>query len=594
LREEIQLPPQLPKISFARLPSPPQQGTIQFFDGHFPALPAGTYGIHVEHTMNGPPGTPPTFKSPKQTFIVESPEFFIDTGIVQSVYPPMGGSDTYGRQLSFLILSDSSLPWERSLVPGTESSVENPTPWMALLIFAEGEIHLQPDSNNPVATGKVSDLLAASTTILKPDLPNGWVSADLLASQCQTITIPGAAFNALMPSTDDLRFLAHCRAVNTLDEGELLVSAILGNRLAVPNTKLPQRYFAHLISLEGFAKYLAPNGTPIPTKPDSTELMDVQLVSLFNWTFVSQPESNLGFEELMKGLIESEHSNDSSATAGSLKLPLPKGASLPPHARSRIEDGYAPLQFISGSGDDSFAWYRGPLSAVVPQALPSVGNPPVPVSQADSADELMIYLAEQGLFDLSYAAAWNLGRGVALADANFAQNVSKYRKAANASVSMMAQRMAMTHLAEETDARNLLARDASRRAFTGLMADGLGRQWTAALGRAREGPAPAPETVQRVRRSRHRLAVHPRHVLSQASFAQAVSEDAGQIIQTVAEWLANLSPPLSGTVLLPSPGSANAPGGVDTVLLHRFELDRGSDRRCAEHRHSQLTRRLGS
>src|SRR6185295_16105745 len=90
---------------------------------------------------------------------------------------------------------------------------------------------------------------------------------------------------------------------------------------------------------------------------------------------------------------------------------------------SRLQDGYVPVSFMTESGDETFAWYRGPFTATVPQPLPAVGNPAVPVAQATSADALWIYLAEQGLFDLSYAAAWNVGRALALADAAFAEAV---------------------------------------------------------------------------------------------------------------------------------------------------------------------------
>jgi hypothetical protein len=554
------VPAQLPKISLASLPSPPQSGSIQFFDGYFPALSAGNYGINVKHTMSGQPGTPPPFELPQQTFLVQAPEFFIDTTIVQTFYPPSGGSDTYGQQLPFLIMTDPSLPWERGLIPGKASSPLNPASWMALLIFAEGEIYLQPNSSDPVATGTVADFLASSQTVLKPQLPSGWVSEELLASECRTITIPGAAFSALVPSKLDLPLLAHCRGVNTLDEGERLLSVILCNRLAVPNSTVnpaaPLRYYAHLVSLEGFANYMPPNPRPIPNKPGSTELMDVQLASLFNWTFVSQPQTGLGFEELIAGLIQSEQAEGPEvAQKGALSLPVPAGASLPPEVQSRLENGYVPLEFVSGSGDDTFAWYRGPFSAVVPQALPSTGNPPVPVSDATSADELMIYLAEQGLFDLSYAAAWNLGRALALADPNFAQNVSKYRVAARGAVNLLSQRMTMRHLAGVTDARKLLATDASRRTFSRSMGEGLGRQWTEALRGAREGSPPVPETVQRLRKPRFRSVSRPEHLLGQPSVAGAVAENLNDVIDSIAKWLANLSLvfPVPFSYLVPDP-----------------------------------------
>lgn len=551
----------LPKIALVTLPSPLPPGSIQFFDGYFPALTANTYYINVEHKLSNTPGTPPSYQTPQQSFIVQAPEFSIDTTIVQSFYPPAGGSDIYGQQLPFIVLTDPALPWERSLIPGQDQpSPINPTAWMALLIFAEGEIYLQPDSNNPVATMQVSQFLAPDQNILKPQLPNNWVAADVLASQCQTITVTGAAFNAVAPTATDLPYLAHCRGVNTLDEGELLLSVLLSNRLAVADSRVnpaaPLRYYAHLVSLEGYGAYIGPNGQPIPNKPNSTDLMDVQLVSLFNWTFVSQPQSELGFKELISGLIQSEITESTQPNErGALNLPVQANSNLPQQVADRLRDGYVALEFVSGSGDNSFAWYRGPFSAAVPQTLPGVGDPPTPPAQANTADELMIYLAGEGLFDLSYAAAWNIGRALALADANFAQNVTRYRQAANSAVTMLSQRMSMPHLAGESDTASLLTRDASRRGFTRMMGEGLGQQWTAALAGARQSSPPASHTVQRLAKSQRRSVIHPQHVLAQPGVAEAISENLSEVINSVASWLANLSLlyPVPFSYLVPDP-----------------------------------------
>src|SRR5262249_60832632 len=67
-----------------------------------------------------------------------------------------------------------------------------------------------------------------------------------------------------------------------------------------------RRYFAHLVSLAGFADYLGPNPRPIPRKPGTSDLMDVQMVSLCEWTFASMPQSSQSFAALMKNLIASE------------------------------------------------------------------------------------------------------------------------------------------------------------------------------------------------------------------------------------------------------------------------------------------------
>jgi hypothetical protein len=346
-----------------------------------------------------------------------------------------------------------------------------------------------------------------------------------------------------------LPFLAHCRAISSAHEDQVLMSALISNRLPVASSG-PTRYYAHLVSLEGFALYLGPNATSIPTKPNSQELMDVQLCSLYNWSFLSMPETLLSFKQLVAGLIASE-----GATAGTLALPVPQPNQLPAAAVERLKDGYAPLQFISGSGDETLAWYRGPFSPVVPQPLPPVGNPPGPVAQATTADELMIYLARQGLFDLSYAAAWNIGRNLALADSHFAQTINGYISAAKNSAATLAQRMAMSHFSQVRDPRVLLARDATRKHFAHLMGAGLGRQWTEALAGARRGDLPQPSILRpRPMLVRKNLG-HARRLAPRAELTAAIEEQLAESTGTVAQWLANLALfyPVPFSHLVPDP-----------------------------------------
>lgn len=546
---------QTPNFALASLPTPPPPGSIQFFDGYFPALDAGNYKIQLQHQMSGSSEVPGTFSIPDQLFSVVAPEFFIDPSIIQTIYPPQGGSDQYSSYLPFLVMTDPSLPWERSLVPGAAASNSgDPTPWMALVIFAESEIVFPASSTsaNPVTSGTVTDLLASSATVLKPDIPTDLIQPDLLSATCQSITIPGAVFNAVMPDTLELSYMAHCRGVNTTNEGEQLLSVMLCNRMPVVSSTnpAPVRYYANLVSLEGFAAYLGPNATPIPQKPSSDDLCDVQLVSLYSWSFVSQPDSGQSFEALVSGLIQSE-----TATGGALSLPFSSSANLPPVVTGRLSEGYVPLTFIAGSGDESFAWYRGPFSAKPPQPLPLIGNPGVPVIQAGSADALMIYLAEQGLFDLSYSSAWNIGRNLALADQGFVQNITTYRQASTELLNSLTQRMSMSHFSGETDPKSLLANNASRKQFSRMVGGGLGQHWTNALAAVKKTAAPAPLNVQRMKKSRSRLSLHPSEVLAMPGVPEAIAGNLGDNVTAITQWLKNLSllEPVPFSYMVPNP-----------------------------------------
>jgi hypothetical protein len=190
--------------------------------------------------------------------------------------------------------------------------------------------------------------------------------------------VTGAAFTAVLPLTTELPLVAHGQADQTTAP-PTLVSVVIANRLAVAPTG-PVRYHAHLVSLEGLAGFLGPNATPLPTQPGSDALVDVQLVSLFGWTFTSTPAAGLDFAQLAAGLVSSE------VATPVLALPVPSDADLPAEVAARLSQGFVPMAAVIGDGDRSYAWYRGPLTAAVPQPVAAVGTPPVPVAQATSAD----------------------------------------------------------------------------------------------------------------------------------------------------------------------------------------------------------------
>jgi hypothetical protein len=472
----------LPRLAFARLTAPPPADTLAFFDGYFSPLGPDTYTITVTHAVDNDQATP---VSVTQQVTITAPEFSIDAGLISSVYPPIGAVGAYGDDLPYVVVADPALPWERSVTPGqAPSPASAPLPWLALAVFADDEVVLAPGTSSPVVTTTVGALLTPDPAIQKP--VGITVDDAVAASQCATIIVTGAAFTAVLPLTTELPLVAHGQADQTTAP-PTLVSVVIANRLAVAPTG-PVRYHAHLVSLEGLAGFLGPNATPLPTQPGSDALVDVQLVSLFGWTFTSTPAAGLDFAQLAAGLVSSE------VATPVLALPVPSDADLPAEVAARLSQGFVPMAAVIGDGDRSYAWYRGPLTAAVPQPVAAVGSPPVPVAQATSADALTIYLGAEGVFDQSYAAAWNLGRNLALADGVFADAIVAARCATRTALGTLARRRALAALAESDDPAADLAPAAVSRAAA-LQVGGLGQAWTAMLGEA--VAAGRPETGQR-------------------------------------------------------------------------------------------------
>jgi hypothetical protein len=98
-----------------------------------------------------------------------------------------------------------------------------------------------------------------------------------------------------------------------------------------------------------------------------------------------------------------------------------------------FDSGYSLIKYGMRQGEKTMAWYRGPL---LPVATAHVRREK-PFATSDSA---LIYDQKTGMFDLSYATAWQIGRLVALADKSFARHVLELRREGHALRDMIVER----------------------------------------------------------------------------------------------------------------------------------------------------------
>jgi hypothetical protein len=222
---------------------------------------------------------------------------------------------------------------------------------------------------------------------------------------CSVVDVSFDAFRAVAPKTAELPFLAHVRQADPSDQEILQVpapgwySVVVGNRF--PAGAPDNTYIAHLVSLEGFARYL-----PDQAAPAGFGL--VRLVSLASWSFTSGPDPG-DFAYLMQNL-----------DVNPLKVPvtIPAANAASQLVGSAVADGYTLLGYRSRLGEQTVAWYRGPF-----QPAPVAANAQ-PAYQAASA--ALIYDRATGMFDASYAAAWEIGRLLTLANGPVAISLAKW------------------------------------------------------------------------------------------------------------------------------------------------------------------------
>jgi hypothetical protein len=96
--------------------------------------------------------------------------------------------------------------------------------------------------------------------------------------------------------------------------------------------------------------------------------------------------------------------------------------------------GFTALNHVMRQGETTVSWYRGPL---VPLNHDKPKKQQEPVS---CADELLRYDPDTGLFDVTYAAAWQLGRLLALQNQSFALALDRARRALRARAEQLMRR----------------------------------------------------------------------------------------------------------------------------------------------------------
>ncbi len=396
---------------------------VTFYDHLQPKATAGVYTVTMNHrlTLNGSPVDTEGAQLPRvaDRYEVRVAQFTLDPTFVHASYPPADAAGLYTYVLPHITLNRAILPWERELQGRATRA-----PWLALLVFAEGEVLDDPTAEGAFTQRTVGELRSPGPGLHGPEL-----SGELDESvQCRTIDVPAAVFTAIVPREDELFHLAHVRDVKTApqrrDDGEILRD---GEYAVLAANRFPRaegRYAVHLVSLEGWIGRLAPGTLPADDA--------VRLCTLWSWSFTNDPDGSLNPGKLLADLVApgADHREHLALrlrpdATGRAASPEDRAASPEEeHARERLHHGYTAVPYRTLSGEHTYAWYRGPFTPLT--------APDVPRAEDDgpytTADHALIYDPEHGLFDVSYAAAWTLGRTIALADPDYSAEVVETRR----------------------------------------------------------------------------------------------------------------------------------------------------------------------
>jgi hypothetical protein len=385
--------------------TPSADARIEFVEFHQPPLESGTYEVSLEQTLESSKFSEQRFTK-QLTFVVTGERFGpLPPKEVGAVFPPVDSVGEHSNALPHITLHRSTLPWER--LPGTTD--ENRS-WLALLLLRESDFE---DAQKPrESTLTLSQLLAtpASTARFpRLTLEPGQQPTD----EVRVLDLQRKVLEAILPREADLSLLAHVhqrKSGGGVAEGDCEATVVC-HRLPEPGGNST----VHLVSLE--TRYDASGAFDFQgAGPDEW----IRLVSLKSWSFYSM-DPDQGFSAQLRRL-------DRSPSV--LRLPELVPASSP--AFTYLQEGHAPLPHHMRRGSKSVSFYRGPF---VPGN--ATGAPALPVQ---CADELLRYDPATGMLDASYAAAWELGRLMTLANQRVALELFNWKRRASQQMHALGQR----------------------------------------------------------------------------------------------------------------------------------------------------------
>ncbi|MDT3779101.1 hypothetical protein PJI16_16165 [Nitrospira sp. MA-1] len=431
------------------------EGEIRFFQSCIPSLPPGDYSVKVDQTLRM--GEEAKYDE-ELKFTIAGPRFSLAPSDIYSVFPPRGETGAYDNALPHIVFTRKTIPWERTIHDKPQDP-KAPCPFAALLVVSdkddirtESQREEDKKANKPpfgaVRSAKVSELLDPGSEVRGPKgvkINDKYESPDDL---CNVVDLPSNLFQSIVPAKDDLPYLAHVRKVDSENKetlsrlGDGCYSVIVANRFPETTVKTPvtkvengkvvpvtevlydgreapvfeekegQKNTAYLVSLEGFDGYLH-GGKTISEKT-------VRLAVLASWSFTCRGRND--FKVLMYNLDPLKGNHDGSD--GRLCIPPPEPAAKDNASKTvadAFEHGYVGLNHTVRIGEKTVSWYRGPL---VPLNIEKHEDYPF----YPCADAALGYDYKSGLFETTYAAAWQLGRLLALQDRLFTKEVYLYRR----------------------------------------------------------------------------------------------------------------------------------------------------------------------
>jgi hypothetical protein len=377
------------------------ENTVQFSPSAQPSVNPGVYCVNIKQILEKDCVIEKfNLNDANINISFSGDQISLNKNEVYSVYPPADSIGNFTCCLPHMVFHRKTLPWNRKLksVNGTDFSDMS---YIALLVVSEKE-------GVEEITLKYSELQTTPLNVYRPHIDDSLIDGDQI---CTVIDIPKSLWADILPYSEDLPYLAHIKGVdlsNKVTDKEVSggwFSCLIANRypdeLGFGEDNL--KHTVYLVSLEGFENFLilSPQERAEKCKSDY-----IRMFALYSYSFYVQPNSY-----------------DFYTIASDMKAGTFFAEGIEPPSdilKNIIELGYVPVDHNFRDGSSLVSWYRSPF-------LPGAIGFDEKISYCFCSDQLLRYDPEQGMFDITYSAAWQLGRMLSLQNTELAGNILAWR-----------------------------------------------------------------------------------------------------------------------------------------------------------------------
>jgi hypothetical protein len=453
--------------------------TIRFEGYHLPGMQAGVEKLQTTLDLTLPAtGFSDRFISPELTVLISGPRFIFSPAELYALFPPRDSFGEWDNVLPHVELTPSTLPWQRK-----SGASDNTTPWLALILLQEdewgdpsrvvAEKMAWEDLRDEIRRSQNPVRLSIEATDQPPEKGQHFPPV-------QALRIEQAWLQQLMPTAEDLRWLTHVRAGHDAQGQEVERAIVACNRLP----RQGARAAVHLISLE---QRLSSDGS---FRYAAAADGKVLLLSLHSWQFTCPADEQFKVSDKAIGRLDQPLQGQVQARfpAGEARDALYRGREafvaaldgfgkadqdalvnachvqsetfkglmdaldcgwlhMPAREQSNplFELGSVPVAHGLRNGGKTASWYHGPLIAdkKLDAGIEAALLQTLPVR---NADQLLLYNETTRMLDASYAAAWELGRLLAISEPRVSQQIAQWKSSHAREAGLVEQNLWFSHI----------------------------------------------------------------------------------------------------------------------------------------------------